>query len=136
MISAPAFTGIHHINFSVTDLERSGRWYQDVLGLELGWEMPDVEGRGRKIVLLVPGSSLRLVLSQHQANDGQPASEFRTGMDHLALTVADRAALEAWIGRFAEAGVTHSEIKEGATGYLIVFRDPDNIQLEMYTISK
>jgi glyoxylase I family protein len=134
--SSPTFSGIHHINFSVTDLERSARWYQDVLGLEFGWEMPDTEGRGRKVALLVPGTPLRLVLSQHQTNDGQAASEFRTGLDHIAFTVSHRAALEDWIARLRSAGVSCSEVKEGATGYLVTFRDPDNIQMEMYTIGK
>ena len=136
MASAPAFTGIHHINFSVTNLERSARWYQEVLGLDFGWEMEDVDGRGPKVVLLLGGTNLRIVLTGHQANNQAPASEFHTGMDHVALTVADRESLEAWQRRFEEMGVTHSPIKEGATGYLITFRDPDNIQMEMYTVSK
>lgn len=132
----PEFDGIHHINMSVTDLQRSADWYTSVLGLTRGWEMDDVEGRGRKVVLLHPSSPLRIVLSLHQANDGKRFNEFRTGLDHVALTVADRDALEGWQRRFEELGVEHSAIKEGATGWLITFRDPDNIQLEMYTRSK
>ena len=57
-------------------------------------------------------------------------------MDHLAFTVADREVLEAWVRRFDELGVDHSPIKEGATGWLTTFRDPDNIQFEMYTQGK
>lgn len=132
----PEFTGVHHVNFTVTDLERSAAWYAEVLGLDRGWEMPDTEGRGQKVVLLHPASPLRLVLTRHQTSQGEAASEFRTGLDHLAFTVTDRAELEAWRARFDECGVEHSEIKEGATGWLIVFRDPDNIQLEVYTLSK
>lgn len=130
------FTGVHHVNFSVTDLERSTAWYMKVLGLTKGWEMSDEGGRGQKMILLLPGSPLRIVLSKHRANDGEPASELRTGLDHVALTVEDRDALEAWQRRFEELGVDHSPIKEGATGYLITFRDPDNIQLEVYTLGK
>jgi glyoxylase I family protein len=132
----PEFSGVHHINFSVTDLERSATWYMQVLGLNTGWEMEDVEGRGRKVVLLHPTSPLRFVLSLHRANSGELASEFRTGLDHLAFTVADRAELDAWLAHFENLGVDHSSIKEGATGWLITFRDPDNVQLEMYTVGK
>jgi glyoxylase I family protein len=132
----PEFSGVHHLNFSVTDLNRSASWYIDVLGLNKGWEMEDVEGRGRKLVLLHPTEPLRIVLTVHQSNQGEPFSEFRTGLDHVAFTVADRASLEAWARRFDELGVEHSPIKEGATGWLITFRDPDNVQLEMYTRSK
>jgi catechol 2,3-dioxygenase-like lactoylglutathione lyase family enzyme len=135
-MSTPTFTGIHHINFTVSDLQRSATWYRDVLGLEAGWEMEDIEGRGQKVVLLVPDSPLRIVLTKHQGNDGAPASELATGLDHIALTVANHDVLRAWMDRFTEMGVDHSPIKEGATGWLITFRDPDNIQLEMYTVAK
>jgi glyoxylase I family protein len=132
----PEFGGVHHLNLSVTDLERSAAWYRDVLGLKEGWEMEDVEGRGRKVVLLHPTEPLRIVLSLHQRNEGERFSELRTGLDHLAFTVTDRAALEEWARRFDELGVERSPIKEGATGWLVTFRDPDNIQYEMYTVSK
>lgn len=135
-VSMPEFSGIHHINLSVTDLDRSAIWYTEVLGLEKAWEMEDIEGRGRKAILWLPGRSGRLVLSLHRANAGQPFSEFATGLDHLAFTVTDRAELEAWQRRFEELGVEHSPITEGATGWLVVFRDPDNIQFEMYTQGK
>ena len=132
----PQFGGVHHLNVSVTDLERSGAWYIEVLGLRKGWEMEDVEGRGRKLVLLHPTDPLRIVLSFHGSNNGEPFSEFRTGFDHVAFSVTDREALEAWRRRFEELGVNHSPIKEGATGWLITFRDPDNLQFEMYSRSK
>jgi catechol 2,3-dioxygenase-like lactoylglutathione lyase family enzyme len=83
-----------------------------------------------------PTLPYRIVLSHHQSNSGEAFSEFGTGLDHVAFTVADRQELEAWVGHLDERGVPHSEIKEGATGWLIVFRDPDNIQLELYTASK
>jgi glyoxylase I family protein len=131
-----SFDGVHHLNFSVTDLERSATWYTEVLGLSPGWEMDDTEGRGRKVVLLHPDSSLRIVLSIHRDNDGEPFSEFRTGLDHVAFAVTDRAELERWQAHFEELGVPHSDIKEGATGWLITFRDPDNVQFEIYTQNK
>lgn len=132
----PEFGGVHHLNVSVTDLERSANWYTAVLGLTRGWEMEDVEGRGRKLVLLHPTDPLRIALTFHQSNSGEPFSEFGTGFDHVAFSVADREALEAWQHHFEELGVDHSPIKEGATGWLITFRDPDNLQFEMYTRSK
>jgi len=130
------FNVVHHVNFTVTDLDRSTAWYTAVLGLSEGWKMDDPEGQWQKMVLSHPNEPLRFVLSSHRANDGQAFSEFHTGMDHLAFTVADREALEAWVRRFDELGVDHSPIKEGATGWLTAFRDPDNIQFEMYTQGK
>lgn len=135
-MSSDSPSGIHHVNLSVTDLDVSSAWYEEVLGLTRGWEMDDVEGRGRKTVLLVPDTSLRLVLSLHVSNQGDAFSEFRTGLDHIALTVSGRADLESWADRLDRLGVVHSQVKEGATGWLITFRDPDNIQLELYTETK
>ncbi|MGI8968709.1 MAG: VOC family protein [Chloroflexota bacterium] len=132
----PHFSGVQPVHFTVTDLTRSTGWYTQVLGLNEGWKMEDPEGHWRKMVLLHLSEPLRIVLSHHEANDGEAFSEFHTGMDHLAFTVADRDALEAWLGHFDELGVDHSPIKEGATGWLITFRDPDNIQFEMYTQGK
>src|SRR5579884_143792 len=134
--SFPPFGGIHHLNLTVTDPDRSADWYVDVLGFERGWQMPDVEGRGRKVVLTHPHEPFRLVLTGHSAGSGDQFSEFRTGLDHFALSVPDRSVLEAWVERLDKQGVAHSEIKEGATGWLITFRDPDNVQLELYTLTK
>jgi catechol 2,3-dioxygenase-like lactoylglutathione lyase family enzyme len=66
---------------------------------------------------------------------GHPAGafdEFRTGLDHLAFGVASRAELEAWERELASRGVKYSPIAETAIGSVIVFRDPDNIQLEFW----
>jgi catechol 2,3-dioxygenase-like lactoylglutathione lyase family enzyme len=53
-------------------------------------------------------------------------------MDHVAFAVPDRAALDAWKARFEELGVEHSEIKPSVMGDMIAFRDPDNVQFEVY----
>jgi catechol-2,3-dioxygenase len=71
-------------------------------------------------------------LVAHPGNDGEPFSEFRTGLDHAELGVPSREALEEWVERLDELGVEHSGIKEAALGAMVTFRDPDNIQLELY----
>lgn len=132
----PIVNGIHHVNLTVSDLARSAEWYVRVLGLTHGWDMDDIDGRGQKTVLLVPGSALRVVLSRHRAGSGAGFSEFNVGLDHLAFTVADRSELEIWVRKLDAEAVDHSPIKEGATGWLTTLRDPDNIQLELYTLGK
>ncbi|MFC6934681.1 VOC family protein [Actinomadura yumaensis] len=56
----------------------------------------------------------------------------RTGLDHLAFAVADRAELDAWAKRFAELGIAHSPVAETAFGPVLCFRDPDGVQLELF----
>jgi len=127
----PEITGYHHVSLTVPDAANSAAWYSQVLGLA---RLTGLEGDGfRKILLMHPASKAGFAVTEHRARgSGDAFSEFRTGMDHLAFAVAGRAALEAWKARFEELGVEHSEIKPSAMGDVIVFRDPDNIQLEVY----
>ena len=54
----------------------------------------------------------------------------RTGLDHLAIGVRDRTALEAWQSELEDLGIPFSPIAETLIGTAIAFRDPDNIHLE------
>jgi glyoxylase I family protein len=58
--------------------------------------------------------------------------ERAVGLDHLALRVPDRTALEAWAKHLDDLGVEHSAVQEEMGGSLIVLRDPYNIQLELW----
>jgi len=127
----PEITGYHHLNVTVTDVARSTAWYTEVLGFT---KLKEFERDGfTKVVMVHPGSRISFGLTGHGARaSGDVFSEFRTGMDHVAFAVKDRAELDAWKVRFASLGVTHSEIKPSVMGDLITFRDPDNIQYEVY----
>ena len=53
----------------------------------------------------------------------------------MALNVATRADLEAWTHWLDELGIAHSGIRAGDVPFAfatVVFRDPDNIQLELF----
>lgn len=122
---------VHHVNFSVTDIERSQKWYEQLLGLNLVATMQDEGGAWSKVIMRHPGG-LMLGLTQHRDNDGAPFSEFRCGVDHLAFAVTDEDALASWAARLDELAIKHSPIKQSALGHVITFRDPDNMQLELY----
>lgn len=129
--SLPGLGGYHHLNLSVTDVDRSAAWYCGVLGFD---KVRDFEREGfRRVFLLHPRSQFFLGLTRHHSQDSESGfSEFRTGMDHVAFAVANRGALDAWEVRLNDLGVTHSGIKEATSGAVITLRDPDNIQLELY----
>jgi catechol 2,3-dioxygenase-like lactoylglutathione lyase family enzyme len=60
--------------------------------------------------------------------------ECRTGLDHISFAVADRASLDAWAGWLDELDVEHSgaiDVDQPMPYSVVVFRDPDNIQLEL-----
>jgi catechol-2,3-dioxygenase len=82
---------------------------------------------------MVHPSGIGLTVMTH---DGTAAAdefdERRVGLDHLAFRVADKTELERWVTRLDDKGVTHSGIIDIGFGPTVVFRDPDNIQLEFY----
>jgi glyoxylase I family protein len=128
----PTITGVHHVALTVRDAAKSEAFYTSVLGFVRVLEVPDTDGRGFKRVLAHPGSQTILGFSVHQTNDGSAFSEFRTGLDHLSFGVDSRDELNEWIARLDELGVEHSQIESTPVGDLLTFRDPDNVQLELW----
>ena len=127
----PGIAGIHHVSVTVTDIERSVAWYGEVLGLERMMEEQHPDGGGYAVVLGKPDWSLCIGIHTHDTNESEPFHESRTGLDHVGFLVSSHAELEAWESRLRELGVEHSPINDEMEGFgVLVFRDPDNIQLE------
>ena len=75
------------------------------------------------------------LIGLHQHETPAPAgqfSEFRVGLDHVAVGVADRSELEKWTRRLDELGIDHGDIKDATYGSGLSFRDPDGIALEFF----
>jgi catechol 2,3-dioxygenase-like lactoylglutathione lyase family enzyme len=128
----PAMTGFGHIDFTVTDGERSEQWWEQVMGFQLVSisERPGFTIRGMNL----PGTRFTVQLVTHEHRVTDTFNEHAVGLDHFAMRVPDRTALEAWARHFDLLGVEHSGVQEEQGGPLIVFRDPDNIQLELWAV--
>jgi catechol 2,3-dioxygenase-like lactoylglutathione lyase family enzyme len=128
----PAITGFGHIDLTVTDGERSAQWWERVLGFQL---IATSERSGFSIRSMnLPGTYFTVQLVTHDNSATDRFDEHAVGLDHLALRVPDRPALEEWAKHFDDLGVEHSGVQEEQGGPLIVFRDPDNIQLELWAL--
>jgi glyoxylase I family protein len=123
-------TGGHHIALTVSDLDGSTRWYSELLGMEVIFEGEDDTVRFK--VLAHSASGWLVGLRQYASGSGDVFDEFRTGLDHFAFAVSSAAELQAWEAELEQRGVTYTPTTQTPMGSVIVFRDPDNIQLELW----
>jgi glyoxylase I family protein len=128
----PGIAGIHHAALTVSDVERSAAWYQDLLGLQCVMSGDDETVSFRVLADFDSGLVLGVRQYHERAGTGDQFDEFRVGLDHLALQVGTRADLEAWETELSRRSITFTPIAETPIGTLIVFRDPDGIQLEFW----
>ena len=134
---APAIAGYHHFSPTVSDVEASAQWYERVFGMTrvpVAFPHHGAEQGGYAVVLTEPRSGIALGLHHHEANPGQSFDERRTGLDHISFAVAGRADLDAWARWLDSLGVENSGVvdTDNPVPYsVVVFRDPDNIQLEL-----
>lgn len=122
--------GVHHLAITVGDLNRSTEFYTRYLGFQFVADFGPKKMFSNGSLLL----SLAPPPDPSQAIEDDRFSENRIGLDHVSLSVASLAEMEAAAAFLDEHGVTRGEIKdlgEGFAIYVMVIRDPDNIQLEL-----
>jgi glyoxylase I family protein len=128
----PSIQGTSHLALTVSDPRTSIEWYEKVFG---GARVPMTDEPGHLVIGLLTPDGFFIGLQGHGATEkGDRFSEFRVGLDHVAFRCADRAAVEEWAAHLDQIGVTHSGIKDVPYGSVLTFRDPDNIQLEFYSV--
>ena len=126
----PSITGAHHVALTVSDADASAAWYCGLLGMQVVLSGDDEAVRFR--VLAHFDSGWVLGVRQYLDHAADAFDEFRTGLDHFAFGVTSRAELESWERELAARGVKYTPIAETPIGSVVVFRDPDNIQLEFW----
>ena len=120
-----AFSGADHISLSVTDLDRSERFYTDVFDLV---RLLDV---GYARILIHRETGFMFTVIKHEgANDGG-FTELNTGLDHIGFGVESRDELVEWERKLESLGVTYTPIRDMEFSYHLNFRDPDDIALEL-----
>lgn len=119
-------TRLHHSAVCVTDIERSKRFYAEVLGLqEVARPDFDFEGAWYEFA---DGSQLHLIVHDTPlALRGTRSIDTRDG--HLALRVD---SYEATLGRLTALGVEHQAYRDNKTPWAQIYlTDPDGNVVEL-----
>ena len=117
--------GIHHLKLTVSNLERSKRFYQKFPVFKIVAEYPG-------FVMFFNGH-FYLGLTDHKGKVKKSRfSEFEAGLDHVSFTVESKNDLLDAIKFFDKEKIPHGKIERLSNNLnVLAFRDPDNIQLEL-----
>jgi catechol 2,3-dioxygenase-like lactoylglutathione lyase family enzyme len=124
----PASTarGLHHTALISSDVERTVRFYQDVLGFPLTELIENRDYAGSSHFFFDIGNGNLLAFFDFPGLDVGPYAEVMGGLHHMAISVEPDRWSEL-VARLEQAGVPH-EVHSGASVY---FRDPDGARIEL-----
>ena len=122
-----ATASIGHVHLKVSDLERSIRFYTEVLGFEMTTRM------GKRAAFLSAGGYHHHIgLNTWESADGAPPPPGSTGLYHFAILMPNRRELARVLRRLND----HDWPIEGAADHgvseAIYFRDPDQNGIDIY----
>lgn len=123
-----------HIVLYVRDIERSARFYGDVLG----WQRLEVPGDGAlermPVALYSSGRTHHELLLIEVGPDAQPVPRQRhLGLYHFGLKVGDTDdELREALARVQAAGVTVVGVSDHTVSHSLYILDPDGNEIELY----
>jgi glyoxylase I family protein len=130
-----AANSVAHIRLTVTDIARSREFYESVFGWAVAMEVPaDADDATRERMGFLYGGVVydigtALVGLRPVADDRFDSD--RVGLDHLCLRVSSKAELESAATHLDDLGIARESIKDIGQAYILEFRDPDHIALEL-----
>src|SRR3954469_2500563 len=118
--------GLHHLALLSSDVERTVRFYQDLLGFPLTEIFENRDYRGSNHFFFDLGHGNLLAFFDFPGLDLGPYAEVLGGLHHIAISMPP----DEWAAakeRMDAAGVPY-QVESGTSLY---FRDPDGARLEL-----
>lgn len=125
--SIPAQTKIGHIHLKVSDLERSLRFYRDLLGFEVTQQFGDSAA-----FLSAGGYHHHIGLNTWTSKGTSPASRNHPGLFHVAILYPTRKELAIIVKRIIESGHPLTGMADHGVSEAIYLNDPDENGIELY----
>src|SRR5207302_1913930 len=122
----PSARGVHHLALLSSDVERTVRFYQDVLGFPLTDIFENRDYRGSNHFFFDVGNGNLLAFFDFPDLDLGPYQEVLGGLHHVAISV-ERSTWERLRGKLDAAGIPYLVESDAS----IYFRDPDGARLEL-----
>ncbi|HEV7933017.1 MAG TPA: VOC family protein [Actinomadura sp.] len=123
---ASSARGLHHMALLSSDVERTVRFYQELLEFPLTEIFENRDYKGSNHFFFDIGNGNLLAFFDFPGLDLGPYAEVLGGLHHIAISV-ERPAWERLRGKLDAAGVPY-QLESGASIY---FRDPDGARLEL-----
>jgi catechol 2,3-dioxygenase-like lactoylglutathione lyase family enzyme len=118
--------GVHHVALLCADVERTVRFYQDVLEFPLTEIFENRDYKGSNHFFFDVGNGNLLAFFDLPGLDLGPYAEVLGGLHHLAISVEPQR-WERLRANLEKAGVDY----QSESGTSIYFRDPDGARLEL-----
>ena len=118
-------TRIGHVHLKTADIERVKRFYVDILGFDVIFQMRDA------LFLSAGGYHHHLGFNTWESKGGSPPPPGTTGLYHVAILYPTRAALGDALRRLAKAGWPLDGVNDHGTHEALYLRDPDENGLEL-----
>lgn len=123
--TTPAQTRIGHVHLKVADLERSIRFYCDILGFDL------VAHLGSAAFVAAGGYHHHLGLNTWESAGGQPPAPGATGLYHFAINYPTRRDLAVVLKRLLDSGWGIDGASDHTSHEAIYLHDPDFNGIEL-----
>lgn len=120
-------TTIGHVHLTVADLERSLKFYRDILGFDVTTKYGD-----SAVFLSAGGYHHHIGLNTWSGKGVTPPPDGHSGLFHFAILYPTRKELAKVLKNLIEKGYPITGTADHGVSEAIYLSDPDNIGVELY----